>query len=169
MLGGIDLWFVTSALFPGVAVLFKCSLCTRRQMGAQKTTKQTQNAILSSVITAISRTNDGFRCVIKEQAQKVTPPARVQMYRGRDGTPPSQAGVPSEEQTAAYMPSGCPQELWQPPLNLPLTSAGSGFEQRRKENAALVTVVTDSLADRSQNGRVSLGEVHHSQHFIAVS
>lgn len=51
--------------------------------------------------------------------------------------PPSKAGVQSEEQTAADMPSGCPEELCQPLLNLPLTSAGSGFEERKEQQHRL--------------------------------
>lgn len=62
--------------------------------------------------------------------------------------PRSKAGVQSEEQTATDMPSGCPEELCQPRLNLPLTSAHSGFEERRKWKTGLVAVVTDTFRDR---------------------
>lgn len=70
--------------------------------------------------------------------------------------PSSKAGVQSEEQTAADMPSGCPEELCQLWLNLPLTSARSGFEERKKQKTGLVTVVTDTFRDRKQNRGVSL-------------
>lgn len=41
-----------------------------------------QNAILSSFIAAVSRTNDGFRCVIKEQSLKVTLPGGWELGGG---------------------------------------------------------------------------------------
>lgn len=39
---------------------------------------------------------------------------RVGVVGGVMKPPPSKAGVQSEEQTAADMPSGCPEELCQP-------------------------------------------------------
>lgn len=79
--------------------------------------------------------------------------------RGGGDETRSKAGVQSEEQTAADMPSGCPEELCQPRLNLPLTSARSGFEERRKWKTGLVAVVTDTFRGRQQNGGVSLRDM----------
>lgn len=62
-----DLWIVTSALFLHIHTLFNHSLQTRHQMGAKN---KTPGASLSSFTTAISTTNDGFRCVIKRETHK---------------------------------------------------------------------------------------------------
>lgn len=72
--------------------------------------------------------------------------------------PSSKAGVQSEEQTAADMPSGCPEELCQPLLNLPLTSAGSGFEERREQKNRL-GYQGYRLGDRKPNCWVSWHKV----------
>lgn len=71
----------------------------------------------------------------------------------------SKAGVQSEEQTAADMPPGCPEELCEPRLDLPLMSAGSGFQGRTEQKAGLVTVVTGTVGDGKPKCWASLHEV----------
>lgn len=85
--------------------------------------------------------------------------------------PPSKAGVRSEEQTAADKPLGCPEELCHQRLNLPLMSAGSLFEERRKQKSSLVTVVTDTFRDRKKKTcrvtlktQATIGSVLHNKY-----